>query len=83
MQRCKPKGGETTDTDTAFTMSSGDAARVLGVTPQAVRDMARRGELSHETRTQGTRHYFYFKPDDVRAYADELADARRLQRSES
>lgn len=77
------EGGETTDTDTAFTMSSGEAAGELGVTTQAVRDMARRGELSHEQRTKGTRHYFYFRPADVRAYAAELVAARHLQRSES
>ncbi len=48
-----------------YTLRARDAAEKLGVTSQAVRDMARRGELSHEERIYGSRTRWFFNADEV------------------
>lgn len=48
-----------------YTLRAGEAARILGVTTQAVRDMARRGDLSHEERFHGSRSRWFFNREEV------------------
>lgn len=58
--------------DKEYTLRAGDAAKELRVTTQAVRDMARRGDLSHEVRFFGSRSRWFFNREEV----EELARQR-------
>ena len=55
-------------------LSAADAARVLNVTPAAVRAMAGRGALPVSAKTEGGVHLFR------RADVEALADRRRVKR---
>lgn len=65
----------TTD-DTQYTLSSAEAGGVLGVTSQAMRDMARKGEINHEIRARGSRMFYFFRPADVEQLRSERAPRR-------
>lgn len=67
------EGGDPTD----YTLTSGEAGKLLGVTSQAMRDLARAGEISHEIRTRRTRAYYFFRREDV----EQLAAERRAPKN--
>ena len=71
-----PREGVIITDDNPYTLSSADAAGVLGVTSQAMRDMARKGEISHEIRARGSRMFFFFRPADVEQLRSERAPRR-------
>lgn len=60
-----------------YTLRVGDAAKLLSVTTQAVRDMVRTGQLSYEVRRVGLsgKTRYWFNQEEVEA----LARSRRGQ----
>ena len=60
-------------------LSTADAAHVLGVTPAAVRLMAKRGDLAVSAKTKGGIHLFL--PIDVDALARSRGGHKRSRKS--
>jgi hypothetical protein len=60
-------------------LSTADASRVLGVTPAAVRLMAKRGDLAVSAKTKGGIHLFL--PIDVDALARSRRERKRPQKN--
>lgn len=52
-----------------YTLQVGQAAKILQVTTETVRNMVERGELQAETRTHGTKPRYWFSQEDVEGLA--------------